>query len=353
MQARALSGGLIAKVILVAAVVVGGLYALYLTREIVGLLLIAVFFAVAMAPPVNWLDEHRLPRSIAILLVYLGIGGAVFGIGLLLVPPLVDGVDRLSKDLPGYVTDLRDNATFAKYDDKYDITPKLREQARDLPDRLGDAAGTLASVTVEVFTRVIQLVTILVVTFFLLMDGRRMLEWFYGQLPGEREARARAIAAGISRAVSGYVTGNLLISVIAGTVTYVTLSILDVPFAVPLAVLFAFFDLIPLVGSALGGIIVGIVAAFVDFPTALVVWVIVLIVYQQIENNFIQPAVYNRTVELHPLSVIVAVLVGAALLGILGALIAIPAAATVQIFLRDWWTHRTGAAQAPATAEPA
>jgi predicted PurR-regulated permease PerM len=115
-----------------------------------------------------------------------------------------------------------------------------------------------------------------------------------------------------------------------------------VPFALPLAILFGFFDLIPLVGATLGGILVGIVVAFVSFPVGLIVWVAVLFIYQQIENNLIQPLVYGRAVELHPLIVIVAILIGAALLGVLGALIAIPAAAAVQAVVRDFWRFRHG-----------
>jgi predicted PurR-regulated permease PerM len=125
-------------------------------------------------------------------------------------------------------------------------------------------------------------------------------------------------------------------------VTYVTLRILDVPFALPLAILFGFFDLIPLVGATLGGILVGIVVALVDFPVGLVVWAAVLILYQQVENNLIQPVVYGRAVQLHPLIVIVAILIGAALLGVLGALVAIPAAAAVQAVVRDFWRFQQG-----------
>ena len=134
--------------------------------------------------------------------------------------------------------------------------------------------------------------------------------------------------------------GNFVISILAGLVTYVTLRILDVPFALPLAILFGFFDLIPLVGATLGGILVGIVVAFVNFPVGLIVWAAVLILYQQVENNLIQPIVYGRAVQLHPLIVIVAILIGAALLGVLGALVAIPAAAAVQAMVRDYWRFR-------------
>jgi predicted PurR-regulated permease PerM len=332
----------VAKVVLVAAAVVAVLYFAYLIREVIGLFLIAAFFAIAIAPAVNWLNRRSVPRWLAILLVYLGIGAGIFGIGLLIVPPLVNGVEDLSADLPGYVDDLRSNETFRDYDDRYHITEKLREQAQQLPSKLGDAAGTLRDVTVGVFTRFVQLFSILVITFFLVKDGNRMLSFAFRQVPAERERRLRAIADDISDAIAGYVFGNFVISVLAGLVTYVTLRILDVPFATPLAILFGFFDLIPLVGATLGGILVGIVVAFVDFPVGLIVWVAVLILYQQIENNLIQPVVYGRAVQLHPLVVIVAILIGAALLGVLGALVAIPAAAAVQAIIRDYWRFSHG-----------
>jgi predicted PurR-regulated permease PerM len=336
------SGRAVAKVVLVAAAVLGALYFAYLIRDVIGLILIAAFFAVAIAPPVNWLNQHRVPRWAAILLVYVAIGASIFGIGLLIVPPLVSGVTDLSNDLPGYVDDLRHNKTFRDYDNRYHITAKLTEQAKQLPSKLGDAAGTLRDVTVGVFNRFVQLFSILVITFFLVKDGHRLLEFFYKQVPPERARRLRTIAGDISDAITGYVFGNFVISILAGLVTYVTLRILDVPFATPLAILFGFFDLIPLVGATLGGILVGIVVAFVDFPVGLIIWVAVLILYQQVENNLIQPLVYGRAVQLHPLIVIVAILIGAALLGVLGALVAIPAAAAVQAVVRDFWRLRQG-----------
>ncbi len=351
----------ITRIVLVVAGVIAALYVVYRLREIVGLVMVAAFFALAIAPAVNWLNEHRVPRPLAILSVYFAIAVGIFGIGLLVVPPLVNGVDDLSNEIPNYVEDLRQNDTFREYDNKYDITKKLQDQADNLPSKLGTAAGTLRDVTVNVFSRFVQLFSILVITFFLLMDGHRVLEFGYRQMSLQREARARAIAHDVSEAISGYVFGNFVISVLAGLVTFVTLTALDIPFAVPLAMLFAFFDLVPLVGATLGGILVGIVVAFVDFPTGLIIWVAVLVVYQQIENNMIQPYVYGATVQLHPLVVIIAVLIGAQLLGILGALLAIPAAAALQSVVRDFWrfrreslpdAERAGAGPAPGTGEP-
>jgi predicted PurR-regulated permease PerM len=322
------------------AALAGFLYVLYRVRSVLELVLVAGFLAVALGPPVDFLVRHRVRRGYAIVIVYLAIAASIFGVGLLIIPPVVNGVNALSKDIPGYVQDLRKSKTFRKYDDKYDISTKLTEQAKKLPSKLGEAAGTLQDITVGVFGAIVKLVTVLTMTFFLLLDGGKMLSFLLRMRGPAEEERLQGLYEGIYRSVAGYVAGNLLISVIAGTVTYVTLRILGVPFAAPLAVLMGFLDLIPLVGATIGGVVIGIVTAFTDFPTATIVWVIVLLVYQQVENNVLQPVVYRRTVQVSPLLTIVAVLIGSTLLGVLGVLIAIPIAGAIQIVLRDIWARR-------------
>jgi predicted PurR-regulated permease PerM len=330
----------VVRVILIAIGIVAVLYFLYLIRTVLGLLFIAIFLAVALAPLVEWVNRRGVPRGMSILAVYLALLAAVFGLGLLVVPPIVSGVNKFVNHVPGYVTDLRKSKTFRKYDNKYHITPALQKEAKKLPSHLTDAVSGLRSVTVGVFSKIIQLVTILVMAFFLLKDSSRILGFLARELGPERGARANRIGEDVYRAVGGYVAGNVLISVIAGVTAYIMMKILGLPFAVPLAVLVALFDLIPLVGSTIAGIVVGIVAAVVGFPGKLIAWVIYLIVYQQVENNVLQPVIYKRTVAIHPLIVIVAVLIGGSLLGILGALLAIPVAATVQILVKEWWTWR-------------
>jgi predicted PurR-regulated permease PerM len=341
-----LSGRQIAKAVLVVVGVLAGLYVLWQIREILGMLFIALFVAVALGPAVDVYDRV-MPRWLAILSVYVTISLAVVGVGLLIVPPVVDEVNQFVDDVPGYVEDLKENDRIREYNEEYEIVDKLEAEAEQLPNRLGDAVGALQSVTVGVFSALFQLVTVLVLAFFLLLDGRRMLAWSFRQLPPERERRARTVAGDVYRAVGGYVAGNLTISVIAGTSTWIVLTILGVDFAVPLAVLMAFLDLIPLVGATIGGLLIGIVCAIVDFPTALIVWAIFFIVYQQVENNVLQPFIYERTVALHPLVVLVAVLIGGSQLGVLGALLAIPVAAAAQILVRDWWHYRRRPADAP------
>lgn len=329
----------IAKVFFVVVGLAALVYLVWLVRAPLLLVLIAGFLALALGPAVAIFDRRGVPRWLAILIVYVLIAGGVFGIGLLIVPPIVDQIDKLTTDLPGYIEDLRNSDTFAEYDDEYGITEALNRQAEQLPSRLGDAAGALQSVTVGAFTAVIQLVTVLTMTFFFLLDGRRLVDFCLGLL-GRHEPRYRLVAEDVYHSVSGYVAGNVIISLCAGLTTWITLELLDVPFAVPLAVLMAFLDLIPLVGATLGGLIIGAVTLVHDFPTATIVWLVVLLVYQQIENNILQPVIYRQTVAVPPLATIVAILVGAALLGVLGALLAIPAAAAIQIVARDVWRRR-------------
>ncbi|HKN93838.1 MAG TPA: AI-2E family transporter [Thermoleophilaceae bacterium] len=333
----------IVKVLLITAATAAVLYVLYLVRSILEMLFISVFLAVALGPAVDLYQRRvRMPRSLAIVLVYITILGAIVGLGLLVVPPIVNGVNNFVGKVPQYVQDLRRNQTVRKYDNKYHITRRLDQEAKKLPGRLGTAASALTSVTVGVFSALFQLVTVLVLTFFFLLDGKRMVGWGLRQLPPERAQRVRKVMDDVYEATSGYVVGNLIISVIAGTGTWIVLEILKVPFAVPLAVLMAFLDLIPLVGATIGGVGIGIVAAISNFPTALIVWAIYFIVYQQIENNILQPVIYRRTVALHPLVVLVAVLIGGSQLGVLGALLAIPVAAGVQIIVKDLWNARRG-----------
>jgi predicted PurR-regulated permease PerM len=340
----------IAKVILVAVGIALVLYVLYLVRHIVLLVLVSGFLAVALSPPVNALNRGPVPRWVAILAVYLGMVGSIFGLGLLVVPPVVNGVNDLVHNLPSYVEDLRNSHTVRRYDEKYHIVNTLQKESKKLPQRIGDAAGTLRDVTVGVFTKAVELLTVLVLTFILLLDGRRFVEFLFRQLSPASEARARRVTKEIQGAISGYVTGNLLISLIAGLVTFVTLKLLDIPFAVPLAVVMAFFDLIPLVGATLGGGLIAIICAIVDFPTALIVWGVVFIVYQQVENHLIQPVIYGRTVQLHPFFVIVSILIGSSILGVLGALLAIPAGAMVQVVVKDWWRNRGPSPETAALA---
>jgi predicted PurR-regulated permease PerM len=331
----------IARIIFTTAGFLALLYLLVQIRSTLLLLGIAVFLAVALGPAVDFFARRRLPRAAAILVVYLLLLGVVAGVLALVVPPVVNGASDLSRDVPGYVSDLRENDTIREFDNKYDITSKLQEQAEKLPAKLGDAAGALQSVATAVVNTAFQLLTILTMTFFLLLDGKRIANFLITRFGRHREERLRGIAERIYKSTSGYVAGALTITSINGILTFVVLSLLNVPFAVPLAVMMSFFGLIPLVGATIGGVLILIVTLFTDFPSATIIYGIFLIFYQQLENNVLQPFIFKRTVNVPPLAVIVAILAGSSILGIVGALVAIPIAAAIQIVIKEFYGGQT------------
>jgi predicted PurR-regulated permease PerM len=331
----------IARILLTVAAFSGLLYLLVQIRSTLLLLGIAVFLAVALGPAVDFFSRGRLPRAAAILLVYVLLLGVFAGVLALVVPPVINGAASLSRDIPTYIDDLRNNKTIREFDNKYDITPKLQEEAQKLPNRLGDAAGALQSVAATVFNAAFQVLTILTMTFFLLLDGKRIASFLITRFGRHREERVRSVAERIYKSTSGYVAGALTITSINGILTFIVLSILGVPFAVPLAVLMSFFGLIPLVGATIGGVIILIVTLFTDFPSATIIYGIFLIFYQQLENNVLQPFIFKRTVNVPPLAVIVAILAGSSILGVVGALVAIPIAAALQIVIREYYDGQT------------
>jgi len=334
------SVGAVVRGVLILAVCALVLYLVWRVRVVVRLVVISLFLALALIPVVDVVaTKTRAPRALIILMAYVVLIVSVAVVGYLVVPSLVKEVGQLSRHAPRYAADLRSNATFRRYDDRYHITAKLVRDAGRLPQLLGHLVGPLKDVTVQAASLIGQAVTVLALGFLLLLHGR---EYVNGglSLTGERRDRYRRVLVDINKAVADYVLGNIVISVLATIATWIVLSILGVPYALSLGFLVGFFDLLPLVGATLGAIVVAVATVGVDFPTATIVWVAFIIVWQRFEDYVIQPLVYGRTLRVNPIVTIVSVLVGASLLGILGALLAIPTAAAIQIVLRDWWANR-------------
>jgi predicted PurR-regulated permease PerM len=333
----------VATTVLTAVLVVLALYLIYLLRKPIGWLLIATFLAIALSGPVNVLSR-RMKRGFAITLVYLGLLLVPVGIGAVVVPPIVDGGNDLAENAPEYARDVtefvEDNRTLREINEDYDVTEKIEEEAGKLPSKIGDAAGILRDVGFGLVNSIFALITILILTAFILGGGRRWLHYGLRFVPEDRAQRLERVFDRVGRAVGNYVAGALAQATIAGLTAYIVLSILGVPFAAPLALIIFFLDLIPLVGATIGAVLVGIVTLFQDFPTATVIWTAYSILYQQVENNLIQPQIQKRAVEINPFLVIVSVLFGSALLGILGALVAVPVAASIQIAAREYMDYR-------------
>jgi predicted PurR-regulated permease PerM len=318
-------------------------------RDVIRLVAIALFVALALNPIVDAVDTRtRAPRAAVIVALYLSLAAGVAVGGLVVVPSMVRQVEQLSREAPGYAHDLRRNPTFRNYDDRYHLTAKLERDAHELPSRLASAAGSLESVTVKAFGVVGQLVTVLSVAFILMLHGREYVNAGLRRT-GRHEERIRGVVIDVNRAVANYMLGNVAISVLATLSTWLVLTLLGVPYALSLGILVGFFDLIPLVGATIGAAIVALATATVDFPVTTIIWIAFAIGYQRFENYIVQPWVYGRALDVNPLVTIVGVLIGAALLGILGALLAIPIAAAIQIVIREFWPSP---APAPTASGP-
>ncbi len=315
---------------------------LQVARGVLVWVFIAVFLAVALNPAVDWLQERGVRRrGAAVAIAYVGALLAIVGLGASFVPVLIEQVNNFVEALPDYVEDLtRGEGRLGFLEREYQITDRVREAVGEGgATQLLGLSDTALAVTKGVLTAVVATVTIAFLTLFMLLEGPAWVERFYSLLPAHAQPRWRAVGREIYRTIGGYVTGNLTISIIAGIVSTLVLLVLGVPYAVALGLLVALLDLIPLAGATIAAVIVTTVG-FLDATTSGIVLLVFFIVYQQLENHVLQPIVYGRTVQLSPLAVLIAVLIGAELAGVIGALAAIPIAGTVQVVLLDWLAHR-------------
>jgi len=292
----------------------------------------ALFLAVALNPLVARL-EPRLGRTAAALVVFLGFVVLLIATLAALVAPFVTQVDQLTTGLPNALQDARHNHTFARLDSRFHLVEHARAHADAVPGYVFGTAGT-------VLGGVVAVTTVLFLMVFLLIELPNLSRLVLGQLRPEQRERAVVIAQHANRQVGGYVFGNLVISVICGTVTWVSLYVLGVPYSLALAVFMAVFDIIPLVGATVGSIVVIGAAFLLTGTTAGIAMFVIVMVYQQIENHVLQPLIYGRTVALSSLTVLLAVLVGGAALGLVGALLAIPIAGTLQTVVGEILENR-------------
>jgi predicted PurR-regulated permease PerM len=291
-------------------------------RDIFVWTLAAAFLAIALNPLVERL-EPRLGRKPAATVVVLGSVVAFLGILVAFIAPFVTQVDELSTALPKAISDAQHNSTVQRLDHRFHLADHAKDHLDSLPNVIFGAADT-------VLAGAFAVTTIFFLTLFLLYELPNIGNAILSQIPAKRRPRARAAAQHVNRNIGGYVAGNLVISLICGAVTTLALYLLDVPYSLALGVFMAVFDIIPLVGATIGSFVVvasGLI--FVDVKTAVILFVIVN-VYQQIENHVLQPVIYGKTVQISSLTILIAVLAGGAALGLVGALLAIPIAATIQ-----------------------
>nr|MDT0657427.1 AI-2E family transporter [Micromonospora sp. DSM 115978] len=343
----------VAIAIAVLLATVAGLFLLYATRRVLIWIGIAGFLAVALHPAVNW-TQRRLarPRWLATLLVFLAAFGLLAALTALIIVPLTDEVGRLMDQFPRYLRDAREGrGPIGGALERFHLR-RYAESHQAQIERYGNrvsqpSVGMLRGLV----TTAAGVVTIAVLAYLMVLQAPRLVAGALGLVAERHRDRLRRLGHECARTVTGYLSGNLLISVICGGLTFVVMALLGVPYAGVLALLVAIADLVPLVGATIGAVIAA-GAGFLHSPRAGLVILIFTVVYQQVENHVLQPLIFSRIVRLNPLTVLVSVLVGADLAGIPGALLAIPAAGIVQVIARDVRAHRAERRATPPDQSP-
>lgn len=314
------------------------------TRQVLTWIVIAGFFAVALHPAVTWVENRAgwLKRWLATLIVYLLAVAFIGGLITVFVIPLVREGTQLANNTPQLIADIKAGrgpiGGIAERFHVLDYIQSHESQIRGYVSELG--APTLAALR-GAATGVAGLVTIFVLSYLMVLEAPKVVSGFLAIFERKRAERIHRVGRDCAKTITGYISGNLLISLICGLLTYGMLAILHIKYAGLIALFVGLADLIPLVGATLGAV-VAVLAAFTHSVTAGIIVIIFFVVYQQLENHLLQPMIFARTVRLNPLTVLLAILIGVELAGILGALLAIPIAGIIQIIVRDIWDTRTG-----------
>ncbi len=321
------------RTVVVVAVVVGSALLLILVwdlRRILVWLLIAVMLALTIAPGVAWLERRHVPRWLGASLITLAAIVVVLAIDAAVAVPLVRQSRQLLGSLPHLAHDLfKPGGPLAILEQHFHIERRIGTITPARVYHLVAGPRTIASVFSQAAAVVAATVTIVTINIMLLLEGPRGWRTFVSAL-GDRGERIDIVGHRMQRSVGGYVRGNLLISLLASIGSFAAMSILGVPYALPLALAVGLLDIIPLIGATLGAVLCVLVALSVGWLAA-VLLIVYFVVYQQTENHLLAPVIYAKTVAMSPLVVLLVSLAGAILGGLVGVLLAIPIASAIQI----------------------
>lgn len=311
--------------------------------KIISWLVVAAFIAVLATPVVDFL-QHRVGfrRGLATVAVFIVGFTVISALLFTFVRPLVGQVGNFADALPEFIEDAQEGrGRLGELVQRYNVERFVEENQDRIRDSVRDLGANSLSLLSSIANTVFAVLTILVLSFLMIVQGPDITQGALNVISPANRHRVRRVAADCAKACTGYMAGALLICTIAGSATFVFLTVLGVPFSGVLGLWVGFAALIPLVGATLGAIPT-VLVAFLHSTPAGIATIVFYVIYQQIENNFLQPTVMSRTVDLNPLAVLVAVLVGVELFGILGALLAIPLAGALQVIARDLWDERRG-----------
>jgi len=321
-----ISAWTIAKIILVLV----GIYFLFFVREIILLLFFVFILVSTFSPVVNKWEKKikRIPSVIALVLIGLVLIGFFIYI---VVPPLVDQFKQFINNLPNIVE------FFKQY---FSAGTVLGDNITSLTKNIGDYTSSFLSITINIFGGIFTFFMAIILTIYLLIDQKSFSEFFISIVPERKKDAAINVIKKISSKVGDWFRGQMILCLIIGVLDFIGLFAIGVPYALALAVISGVLEIIPTIGPFIAGLIAIVIALTVSPLTALLVLIFYVII-QQLENTIIVPSVMKKAVGLSPVIIIIAVLIGAKLLGFVGALVAVPVAASISVIIREWNSIRS------------
>lgn len=306
------------KTIVFIAVFILGIWLIYLILDLLIILFVAVILMSALFPVVKFLNRFKIPKALSIALTYIIIIAGLASLVAIVVPPLLEETRRLFLTLPPYLDQLLEAAAIDK---------------SVLQSQLSDLSRSVFSITLSIFDNLLTIIFLLVATFYLMLE-RENLENKSASLFTGREERVKRLIVQIEEKLGGWFRGQLFLSLVIGILSYIGLLALGIPYALPLAVIAGILEVVPVIGPIISAIPAVLIALTISPVMSLAVGAMYFVI-QQLENNLIVPQVMRRAVGLNPLMVILAIAVGSRLLGISGALLAVPMTVVIQIIAAE------------------
>ena len=293
---------------------------------------VAFFLALGLEPAASWFVNRRLPRWAATTLVFVIFLAAMGAFVAAAIPPLAQQATDLANQVPHYLQQAQDHSSaIGRLNDRFHLQQRITDAVKGSG---GSALNEVVSAGTAVFGALADSLIVVVLTVYFLVDMPRIRTTLYRLVPHTRRPRAILIGDEVFAKVGAYVLGNVLISVIAGAATFIWLTAFGVPYALLLGIFVAVLDLVPIVGSTIAGVVVAAVALTVSIPVCIAT-IVFFVVFRLLEDYLLVPRIIGRAVKVPALITVVAVLVGGALLGIVGALVAIPIAAALQLLTQE------------------
>jgi predicted PurR-regulated permease PerM len=338
MSARPVSAPSTAVVVRIVLTIVATLlvlYAAYLVRGLLVLVLVAAFLAIGLDPAMRRLEKMGLSRGQSVLAIFLIAIAFIVAFSLAVIPPLVRQVTSFATNLPDYISDLgRDHPEVRDWLNSNDISSKLESAVSNIPAAIGGSVGRVFGLAGSLLSALFNIVTVLILTIYFSLSLHRIHEGTIRLIPKSRRERFSRLLDPIFEKIGGYIAGQVTVALIAGSLAGLFLTIIGMPFPIALALWVTISALIPLVGATLGAIPAAVVGLFTSIGMGIGT-IIYFIVYQQVENYVIAPRVMTRAVDISPAAVLISALIGGNLLGFFGALMAIPTAAAVKLIVQE------------------